>query len=346
MDYVYEMARTLRFERELPLTLVIEKGDCAQEDAAWCRAQSYRNAPLRILENLFILLRLRLSGHKIFYIHYSFVSAISAGLITKLFGGTVYYWNAGMPWFYKRSFLTERYQKLAYRLIDVLVTGAEALRTGYVDFYKLKPEQIKVIPNWINLHETKNDAAVRTEIRTKYGLSEEAKVLLYVHKLAKRKGAHFLPEILDKLRDNSSIYLAVVGDGPLEAELNREIAERQLTDRIIMTGRLDREEVTQWYQAADLFVMPSEEEGSPHALIEAMAYGLPFVTFAVGGVAETAPPAWHYCYSYGAVDELVAGTRELLSNQQKYQEAQTQVTKWVTIFDKPVIVDEFVKLFT
>ena len=42
------------------------------------------------------------------------------------FGGKVYYWNAGMPWQYKRPWYVEIYQSVAYRLIDVLVTGAES----------------------------------------------------------------------------------------------------------------------------------------------------------------------------------------------------------------------------
>ncbi|MDC1205258.1 glycosyltransferase family 4 protein [Candidatus Pacebacteria bacterium] len=346
MDYVYEMARTLRHDENLPLTLFLEKGGCREEDKAWCVAQSFRFAPLRIFENVYMLLKMRMNGYKIFYVHYSFVSAVSAGIITKLFGGTVYYWNCGMPWNYKRSFMESAYQKLAYKLIDYLVTGADAIVDGYVSYYGLKKEQVKVIPNWIDLEHIKKDPSARQNVATRLGIPDDAKILLFVHKLAKRKGAHLLPEILEEVSDRN-VHLVVAGDGDQRDAIKKQSDLLGLTSRVHMLGYVGRNEVQELLQGTDLFVMPSEEEGSPHSLIEAMAYGLPFVSFDVGGVKETAPPeAAPYIYEYGDTKRMASGIDILLKDQAKYSSFQTSERMWVQNFSKQIITQKFKSLLS
>lgn len=342
MDYVYELARTLRVEEGLPLTLFIEKGTCPSGAESWSVVQKFSFVPLRVLENIYRMLQFRFLGHTVFYVHYSFVSAISAGLITKLFGGKVYYWNAGMPWLYKRPWFVEWYQKLAYRLIDKLVTGAEALRVGYANFYALHTEKIVVIPNWIDLKNiTPMSATQKMQVREYYKIPLEGRVVLYVHKLAERKGANFLPEIMEKLSVDPTVYMVIVGDGPLVSSVQNDMMTRGIEERVRFAGVLDRADVVALYKAADIFIMPSQEEGSPHALIEAMAYGLPFVAFAVGGVSETAPSSWPYLYAYGDVSSCVEACHTLLHDTQAYTEAQLVLATHVCKFEKTKIVAAF-----
>lgn len=70
--------------------------------------------------------------------------------------------------------------------------------------------------------------------------------------------------------------LAIWGDGPLRSELEAMVSEAGLTERVLLPGRTS----SPWQEllASDLFVMTSEVEGFPNALIEAMALGLPCVT--------------------------------------------------------------------
>jgi glycosyltransferase involved in cell wall biosynthesis len=104
--------------------------------------------------------------------------------------------------------------------------------------------------------------------------------------------------------------------------------------------------VEELMQTADVFVMPSEEEGSPHALIEAMAYGLPLVAFDVGGVRETASPAaGKFIYTYGEVAHMALGITTLLTDDSEYRAQQQAESEWVVRFGKKVIQDSFVELF-
>ncbi len=343
MDYVYEMARTLREDEGVPLELLLEKPHDSSFPE-WVTVQQLSFAPVRVLENFFCILRARLTGTKIFYIHYSYLSAITAGLVTKVCGGRVLYWNAGMPWQYKRKSTEEWYQRLAFRLIDTLVTGAEALIPGYTKMYGLKDGQVVVIPNWIDRTKINLDTNHRLFVRREYGIPDDAKVLLFVHKLSKRKGAHFLPDILAAVEDKNT-HLIVAGSGPLLAELTAAFADRDLSNRAHLLGSVPRSTVESLYQAADVFLMPSEEEGSPHSLIEALAYQVPFVAFAVGGVGETATKALaDYVVPFGEVGTMASKINGLLQNQSEYERVQQLESEVVTRYDKSVVVAQFKQL--
>jgi len=74
----------------------------------------------------------------------------------------------------------------------------------------------------------------------------------------------------------------IVGSGPLEAPLRREVASRGLHDRVVFLG--ERSDVPALLASSDLFVLPSRSEACPNGVLEAMAVGLPVVATRVGGV--------------------------------------------------------------
>lgn len=344
MDYVFEMVKTLQAEGSFSVRLLVEKPQSSEVVfEPWVFGQKFTFAPLRVSENFLLILRERLKGTKVFYVHYSFVSAIAAGLVVKMLGGKVLYWNAGMPWQYKRSWWTEKYQHFAFKCIDVLVTGAPALVPGYASYYKISPSNIEVIPNWIDLNAVKQTGD-KNLLKEQLSLPLNIPLLLFVHKVAKRKGSHWLVPIMQAVADKHC-HLIVAGDGPELKTVQEEAAAQGLSNRIHLLGRVDRETVTKLYQVADIFVMPSEEEGSPHSLIEAMAHGLPFATFAVGGVTDTISPLVHeYSYPYGDIEALACGINTLLRDKNEYNRVSKINSDWVRQFDKPIIVKNFLEL--
>jgi glycosyltransferase involved in cell wall biosynthesis len=71
--------------------------------------------------------------------------------------------------------------------------------------------------------------------------------------------------------------LVVLGDGPLRSELQARVWAADLNDRVFLPGRAGN--IGEWYERSDIYVLSSRFEGFPNALIEAMAYGLPAVSF-------------------------------------------------------------------
>lgn len=103
------------------------------------------------------------------------------------------------------------------------------------------------------------------------------KTMLAVGRIAHEKAydrlLHAFAKIVDRFPDWD---LAIVGDGPLRAELENLAEELGISARVVFPGRVGN--VGDWYSATDLFVMTSLSEGFPNVLAEAMAHGLPVVS--------------------------------------------------------------------
>ena len=326
--------------------LVIEKGDLPKESKVTHRVrQFFRFPPLRFVEIALILLYARLRGYRTQYVHYSFSAAFWSSLITRAFGGTTYYWNAGLPWLYKRPFVREWFEHVVFHLIGKLVTGADALVAGYESFYHIPAEKIIVIPNWIDAGgvQSGNSRYIPSELKKNLHISDTASVALFVHRLSPRKGADKLPEILKGLDPRT--VLVVIGDGPLRGVLENQFASKEFSDRVRMLGAVPQSEVAAFFGIADVFLLPSEEEGCPHVLLEALASGVPYVATDVGGVREMPPPKMReYIVSYGDGDAFINAVNHIVRlPEEKRGELSDEEHEWVKQFGKEHIIERFIK---
>jgi len=100
------------------------------------------------------------------------------------------------------------------------------------------------------------------------------------------KGHFYLLEAFAQLRTTFPDWrLLCIGDGPQRHNLERKIAEHGLADRVVLTG--NRDDVPDWLNALDLFVLPSYgDEGVPQSIMQAMACALPVVSTPVGAITE------------------------------------------------------------
>lgn len=109
------------------------------------------------------------------------------------------------------------------------------------------------------------------------------------------KGHHYLIEAMDILRHRKvDVYLDIAGDGPLRGDLEAQSARLQLQDRIRFLGQLPHDDLIARMAKRDwdIVVLPSittdrgEHEGTPVALMEAMAFGMPVISTQTGGIGE------------------------------------------------------------
>jgi len=323
--------------------LIIEKGNAPRDFKGRFYVQKFRFPLCRFLENFFVFLIARFCGYKNFYIHYSFLSAFNASLIAKILGGRTFYWNCGLPWNYKRNFLREIFEKLVYRLISFLVTGTDNLKSEYAIHYKIPLSKIKVMPNWVETEKIKilKFKFQKEEFKKKLNIENE-KVIFFAHRLSKRKGAQNLPEILRKLIDEN-IILLIAGDGPERENIEMRIKNDNLSEKVRFLETVPNEEIYKYYALADVFIMPSEEEGFPHVLLEAMACEVPFVAFNVGGVKEITPLEFYdYIIEKGDLHNFVLKIKEILNLPQSEIERLKSVEQnWVKKYDIKNVIDIF-----
>ncbi|MBS4082681.1 MAG: glycosyltransferase family 4 protein [Rhizobiales bacterium] len=163
-----------------------------------------------------------------------------------------------------------------------VVTTGEMIRSHLIEVLKLDPSHVVSIPTGTDL--SRYHPGDKTQARAKLGLPADKKLIGMVATLRSWKGHRFMVDALLERKLDGAI-LVLVGDGPQEPMLRKQVEERGLKDRVIFAGR--REDVQDWLRAFDVFVLPSTgNEGIPQALMQAMATGLPVVTTPVGAIPE------------------------------------------------------------
>ncbi len=117
--------------------------------------------------------------------------------------------------------------------------------------------------------------------------------LISVARLVEKKGLADAIAALAKLRDDGVDFeFRIVGGGPLEGALREQVVACKLEDSVTLLGWRVQDEVSQLLESAHVFVAPSvrardgDEEGTPTAIIEAMARGLPVVSTIHSGIPE------------------------------------------------------------
>ena len=107
-------------------------------------------------------------------------------------------------------------------------------------------------------------------------------------RLTSRKGLVYLIRAVDKLsKKYQQVELKIMGDGEGERVRLEEIVDKlNLRGRVVFLGRIPREKTFSYYQEADVFVLPSLNEGMSNAMLEALATGLPILATDTGGSKE------------------------------------------------------------
>jgi glycosyltransferase involved in cell wall biosynthesis len=122
-------------------------------------------------------------------------------------------------------------------------------------------------------------------VRGALSCAENTPVLLMVSRLSHEKGhLDFLQALALLKRHGVDYHALIVGEGPERRPIESLRERLQLMAEVTLVGQ--QNDVRPYYAVATLYVMPSHSEGSPNALLEAMAAGVPVVASAVGGIPE------------------------------------------------------------
>ncbi len=170
------------------------------------------------------------------------------------------------------------------RGVDAFVATTEEIKKGLLRD-GVNEKRIWSIPNFIDLKEYKSIGDTEKQaLRIKLDLPETP-LVLYVGRFVQRKGINYLLEAWKKVqKEVAQARLLLLGDGQTFEEMRRYAEKLSIAETTHFLGHVNN--VQEYLQAADIFVLPSIQEGMPNALLEAMASGLPVVATRIGGVVD------------------------------------------------------------
>jgi glycosyltransferase involved in cell wall biosynthesis len=171
-------------------------------------------------------------------------------------------------------------------VVSVSGRNADLLRR----YYRVSPERLAVMHNWVDVSVFRSSAELREEARRELGLAAEDVCFLGTGALWRPKGFHVAVKAFKLLTAKfPAAVLMLAGEGPEEERL-KALAGRTLLDtgKVRFLGKVPLDRIQRTYNAADAFIIPSiHPEGLAYTLIEAMACGLPAIATALGGNIET-----------------------------------------------------------
>ena len=159
---------------------------------------------------------------------------------------------------------------------SVPVALSPEVRKTIISFYGLKATAVPMIYNGVDLG--------KCCPKEQYGLSEPAQ-LLHIGRFNEQKNHKGLLEAFVRIRKMyPGCCLNLIGDGELLEEMKNYAESLGVRESVVFLG--NQTNVYPFLQAADMFLLPSNYEGMPMTIIEAMGTGLPIVASAVGGVPD------------------------------------------------------------
>ncbi len=294
------------------------------------------STPKNIVERFLLIVWARIHGYNKAYVHYSYWGAIFASLFMK-----TYYWHCevydqfSMPfelskkYFHKKIF-DEWPMRLAMKTVSYLVTGTKTVGEYYRKEFNLPEGKIKIVPNWINID----------RFRRKLIPSKDKKVVLFAHKLVKRKGADLLPEIASRVSKEIPNVLFLIAGPSGDITVNFKNHVKQL-------GAVPNKDIPDLMAKSDLFIMPSRQEGFPRVLIEAMAVGLPFVAMDVGGTRDIVNKEQEkFLVKPGDIDTFSNKIIYLLKNPRELKKLSISGLKEAKKYDLKKVSELFFNLLT
>jgi glycosyltransferase involved in cell wall biosynthesis len=173
------------------------------------------------------------------------------------------------------------------RTTDRLIAISPRIEHELADDYRIGiPAQYRVVPLGFDLSALLAiDDEMRRDARARLDIPPEAHVVSTVGRLTAIKDHELFLDVAARVvSSDAAARFLIVGDGDRRSALETGAATRGIGDRVAFLGW--RRDLAAIYGATDVFLLTSRNEGTPVALIESLAAGVPGVSTDVGGVAD------------------------------------------------------------
>jgi|GEM_PF-863426 len=174
--------------------------------------------------------------------------------------------------------LKVKLEALGIRLSNKILAPSQFVANVLIDEYNANRSSVVVIPNGVDFSFFKPKSKKKKKNITQINL-------LAVSRLTEQKGLTYLLDVVYRLKQtHPSVHCTIVGTGPLLDQLQSECQRLKLTDNIDFAGFLQKKELREVYHNSTFFLSTSIYEPFGLVILEAMASGLPVISFDVGGI--------------------------------------------------------------
>ena len=209
---------------------------------------------------------------------FNYASEFSEGLAVKLAGAKWIYTKKNMAW------RNRRWKVRTWLADGIVVQNTDMMK----DFFHGGGDHTVLCPRGVNIDEfSKNQEAI--DFEQDFGIPSDHKKIITVANLRPGKGVETLVDAFLQLRSTmEKISLVIVGEDQNKTgeEIKQSIQDSPYKNDIVFTGR--RSDIDKLLRGAQYFVLPSmaNSEGTPVALLEALATGLPVIASNIAGIRD------------------------------------------------------------
>lgn len=239
--------------------------------------------------------------------------------------------------------------------IDKLISISSMIRDKLIDD-DFERSRVLFIPNSVDIRNYRPlQPDEKFELKREMNI-DSGTIITFVGGITYRKGADRLISIwhpiYERYPDSQLILIGprsgeegASGDRFCYDEVKREIGEYRMVDRVSFTGRIDN--VEKYLQISDLFVFPSRMEGMPNVILEAMACGVPAVSYRVSGVDDIISDGENgYIVDIGDESGFSEAVTDLLDNERKRENFSRRAREEiVNRFSLDFVSDQYILVY-
>lgn len=203
------------------------------------------------------------------------------------------------------KFVFQRLSRRIWKDSKAVITNSQGLKELA---NKTSPDQfIDVIYNGVDINEFRP-----------FNKKNDNFIILSTSRFIKRKGIEYLIEAFCQFQKESlgNVKLLLIGNGDLNNKFQNEVKSQNIGHLVEFRGALLHSEISKTYQEADVFVLPSLNEGMSNCILEAMASGLPIITTDTGGSKELIDTRNGFIVEKRNSTQITAALSKLYSNRE------------------------------
>ena len=222
-------------------------------------------------------------------VHTHTAKAGTLGRLAAFFAGVPYIFHTFHGNIFKGYFSKKKtmififIEKIISLITTKIITLSEKQKQEIIDLKITKAEKIEVIRLGFDFSNILGNDMYKGLFRTEHNVPEDALLVASIGRITHIKNHKLLLDIAEKFNEHN-IYFAIIGDGDLKEEIQKDIYNKKLERKVFITGFY--KDLKPIYTDVDVVLLTSFNEGTPVALIEAMANGKIAISTNVGGVSD------------------------------------------------------------